>query len=188
MYVIRKKEREDILQELMVEEQKEALERRHREEIEKQIRQRIEVRESLTEQLKEKEDRCRQEAIEDGKYKQQLLDKLAEDEKLEQMSAQKKRMKMLQLRRDIEQMMIDRRQQRAEEMQRLIRLKEQEDQQMKNRSVGGLNKCIRIFAFRNKIIEEERIRLLKTHVKNLVGYLPKGLLKPNDLPHLAGVI
>ncbi|KAH1028580.1 hypothetical protein HUJ05_001922 [Dendroctonus ponderosae] len=68
---IRKKEREDILQELMVEEQKEALERRHREEIEKQIRQRIEVRESLTEQLKEKEDRCRQEAIEDGKYKQQ---------------------------------------------------------------------------------------------------------------------
>lgn len=59
------------------------------------------------------------------------------------MSAQKKRMKMLQLRRDVEQMMIDRRQKRAEEMQCLIKLKEQEDQQMENRSVGGLNLLIR---------------------------------------------
>lgn len=71
------------------------------------------------------------------------MEKIAEDEKIEQMSAQKKRMKMLQLRRDVEQMMIDRRQKRAEEMQCLIKLKEQEDQQMENRSVGGLNLLIR---------------------------------------------
>lgn len=38
--------------------------------------------------------------------------------------------------------------------------------------------------FRRQIIEEERIRMLKEHVKNLVGYLPKGLLTANDLPHL----
>lgn len=60
---------------------------------------------------------------------------LAEDEKLEQMSAQKQRMKMLQLRRDVEQMMADRRQKRAEEMQLMIKLKEQEEQEMEYRFV-----------------------------------------------------
>lgn len=58
---------------------------------------------------------------------------MAEDEKLEQMSAQKRRMKMLQLKRDVEEMMTDRRQRRAEEMQLLIKLQEQEDEEMAKR-------------------------------------------------------
>lgn len=41
-----------------------------------------------------------------------------------------------------------------------------------------------IIFYRQKIIEEERVRMLKEHVKNLIGYLPKGVLKSNDLPHL----
>lgn len=62
-----------------------------------------------------------------------LLERMAEDEKLEQMSAQKRRMKMLQLKRDVEEMMTDRRQRRAEEMQLLIKLQEQEDEEMAKR-------------------------------------------------------
>lgn len=58
---------------------------------------------------------------------------MAEDEKLEQMSAQKRRMKMLQLKRDVEEMMTDRRQRRAEEMQLLIKLQQQEDEEMAKR-------------------------------------------------------
>lgn len=170
---VKQREREDILMELMLEEQKEELDRRHKEDLEKQIRQRLEIRESLTAQMKDREEKRRQEAAEDAKYKEQLLAKLAEDQRLEQMSDQKKRMKMLQLRRDVEQMMVDRRQKKAEEMQLMIKLKEQEDKEMEDR---------------RKIVEEERIQLLKEHVKNLVGYLPKGLLRPDDLPHLGSDI
>lgn len=40
---------------------------------------------------------------------------------------------MLQLRREVEQMMIEKRQKHAEEMQRLIKLEEQEKQEMEER-------------------------------------------------------
>lgn len=56
----------------MQEEQKETLERRHREEVEKQIRQRIETRESLSKQMDEVAERRRQEAREDAKYKDEV--------------------------------------------------------------------------------------------------------------------
>lgn len=59
----------------------------------------------------------------------QLIAKLAEDERVEQLSAQKKRLKMLQLRKDVEQTMIERRQKRAEEMQRIMRLLEEEEKE-----------------------------------------------------------
>lgn len=52
------------------------------------------------------------------------------------MSQQKKRMKMLQLRREVEQMMLDRRQKHAEEMQLAIKLDEQEAEEMEKRLVG----------------------------------------------------
>lgn len=54
------------------------------------------------------------------------MNELAEQAKLDQLSDQKRRMKMLQLRRDIEQMMIERRRKRAEAMQLLHKLEEQE--------------------------------------------------------------
>lgn len=57
----------------MLEEQREAAEERYRQDMEKQIRQRLETRESLALQLKEKEERLRQEAAEDAKYKEQVL-------------------------------------------------------------------------------------------------------------------
>ncbi|KAJ8930364.1 hypothetical protein NQ314_016842 [Rhamnusium bicolor] len=119
--------------------------------------------------MEEREAKLREEAAEDERYKEQLMVKIAEDEKVEQMSNQKKRMKLLLLRRDVEQMMIERRQKRAEEMQLFIKIKEQEEYEQEKR---------------RRIIETERIRMLNNHVKNLIGYLPKGLLKPEDLPHL----
>lgn len=58
---------------------------------------------------------------------------MSEQAKLEQLSEQKRRMKMLQLRRDIEQMMTERRQKHAEEMQRLMKLEEQEKEEAEQR-------------------------------------------------------
>lgn len=63
------------------------------------------------------------------------MQELAEQAKLDQLSEQKRRMKMLQLRRDIEQMMTERRQKRAEEMQLLLKLEEQEKQEAEQRLV-----------------------------------------------------
>lgn len=40
------------------------------------------------------------------------------------------------------------------------------------------------FFFRQKIIEEERIRMLKQHAENLIGYFPPGVLRPGDEEHL----
>lgn len=38
--------------------------------------------------------------------------------------------------------------------------------------------------FRKRLIQEERIRMLQEHAQNLIGYLPKGILTPEDLPYL----
>jgi hypothetical protein len=34
------------------------------------------------------------------------------------------------------------------------------------------------------MIEEERLRILKEHASSLIGYLPRGVLREGDLPHL----
>jgi hypothetical protein len=34
------------------------------------------------------------------------------------------------------------------------------------------------------VIEGERLRLLKEHASNLIDYLPPGILREDDLPHL----
>lgn len=56
----------------MQEEQQEALERRHRDEIETQIRQRLETRASLSRQMEEVAERKRQEARENALYKEEV--------------------------------------------------------------------------------------------------------------------
>jgi hypothetical protein len=37
---------------------------------------------------------------------------------------------------------------------------------------------------RKHMIEEERLRILKEHAGNLIDYLPRGVLREDDLPHL----
>ena len=43
----------------------------------------------------------------------------------------------------------------------------------------------RLENYRRRIIEEERIKLLKEHATKLLGYLPKGVIRDeSDLNHL----
>ncbi len=83
---------------------------------------------------------------------------MAERDRLEQLSAEKRRMKMLEHRREIQCLMEKKRQ----EMER--RRQEEEAAQAERQ---------RREDFRRRIIEEERIRLLQEHAKPLLGYLPK---------------
>lgn len=59
--------------------------------------------------------------------------KMAEDQRLEQLSAHKKRLKMMQLKKDIEEMITVRRQKRAEEMTNLVKLREKEQLELNER-------------------------------------------------------
>lgn len=64
-----------------------------------------------------------------------MIAKVAEDERLEQLTAQKKRIKMLQLRKEVEQAIQERRQKRAEEMQLITKLLEAEMKSNEDRCV-----------------------------------------------------
>lgn len=87
-----------------------------------------------------------------------MLSKFAEDDRIEQMNAQKRRMKQQEHRRAVEQLIDDRRAQFANDRAR--ELQEREEQEALER-------------LRLQIIEEERKRLLQEHASKLLGYLPK---------------
>nr|CAD7418522.1 unnamed protein product [Timema poppensis] len=99
----------------------------------------------------------------------ELLAKFAEDDRIEQLTAERRRLKVIEHRRAVERELEERRARRAEEMRKLIRLAELEKEEEKARL---------------RLIEEERLRMLKEHATQLLGYLPRGVLREDDLPHL----
>lgn len=60
------------MQNLREEELKDEEERKYREVIHNQLRQRLEMRETLTDQIQEKQKKLRKEAEEDARYKQEV--------------------------------------------------------------------------------------------------------------------
>lgn len=91
-----------------------------------------------------------------------MLEKFAADDRIEQMNAQKRRMKQAEHKRAVEVLLEQRRAQMAVEKQR-----EQEEKE-----VGA-----KMEAYRRQIIEEERIKLLREHADKLLGYLPRGVIR-----------
>ena len=87
-----------------------------------------------------------------------MLAKFAEDDRIEQMNAQKRRMKQLEHKRAVEKLIDDRRAQFAANKQQDLEIRHEEEMLEK---------------LRQQIIEEERQRLLKEHASKLLGYLPK---------------
>lgn len=87
-----------------------------------------------------------------------MLAKFAEDDRIEQMNAQKRRMKQQEHQRSVEKLLADRRAQYAREREAEMEAKREE---------------IRLEDFRKQIIEEERQKLLREHAKKLLGYLPR---------------
>ena len=87
-----------------------------------------------------------------------MLAKFAEDDRIEQMNANKRRMKQLEHKRAVEDLIENRRVQFAADREREVAERQEEE---------------RMEAFRRQIIEEERQKLLKEHAMRLLGYLPK---------------
>ncbi|PKU47954.1 hypothetical protein llap_1737 [Limosa lapponica baueri] len=104
----KREELEQIRQELYLEEQEETERKKEMAEIEKRIRQRLDLRQTYEEQFALK--KILQQAMreEEEAFRQQMLAKLAEDDRIEQMNAQKRRMKQLEHRRAVEKLIEDR--------------------------------------------------------------------------------
>merc|ERR1712087_289999 len=107
-----------------------------------------------------------EEKKEEDAFRAAMLDKFAEDDRIDMLNAQKRREKQIEHRREIERLLEDRRarfeDERAKEMQEQI-------------------DAARVADIRRQIIEEERKRLLAAAAKNLgLRHLPKGVLS-NEL-------
>lgn len=86
------------------------------EEMEKKIRQRLMLQQTFQEQMAFKEMRRQEEREEEEAFRQKMMDKFAEDDRIEQMNAQRRRMKQLEHRREVEKLIEDRRRQRKAQM------------------------------------------------------------------------
>jgi hypothetical protein len=96
-----------------------------------------------------------------------MLDKFAADDRIEQMNAQRRRMKQLEHRKNVDALLEERRNRMAHDKQKELDERVQAEQ---------------LEAYKRNIIEEERVKLLREHATKLLGYLPKGIIRnENDL-------
>ncbi|KAF5897764.1 integrin alpha-11-like, partial [Clarias magur] len=151
-------EMERVREELYLEEQEEAARQKEIKDMERRIRQRLELQQTYQEQLAFKQLRLQAEKDEEETFRQMMLAKFAEDDRIEQMNAQKRRMKQQEHKRAVEKLIEERRRKYLADKER-----EAEERAMEQERE----------AQRRQIIEEERLKLLKLHATQLLGYLPK---------------
>ncbi|XP_029431180.1 meiosis-specific nuclear structural protein 1 isoform X2 [Rhinatrema bivittatum] len=147
------------------EEQAEAARLKEIEEMEKKIRQRLELQKNFHEQMAYKHFEKKKAKEEEEAFRQAMLAKFAEEDRLEQMNAQKRRMKLLEHKRAVEKLIEDRHLEFLAEKERELEERKEEERRE---------------ALRHAIIEDERQKLLKLHASKLLGYLPKGVFKDEE--------
>ncbi|XP_017313838.1 meiosis-specific nuclear structural protein 1 isoform X1 [Ictalurus punctatus] len=163
-----REEMDRVREELYLEEQEEFARQKELEEMERRIRQRLELQQTCQEQLAFKQLRRQAEKDEEEAFRFTMLAKFAEDDRIEQMNAQKRRMKQQEHKHAVEKLIEERR-------QKYLLDKEREAEE---RALEQERETLR-----RQIIEEERLKLLKLHATKLLGYLPKGIFREDDLDH-----
>ncbi|XP_043843451.1 meiosis-specific nuclear structural protein 1 [Dromiciops gliroides] len=143
-------------------EQAELDRKKAQEEIENKIKKREELQRNFAEQMAFKELVLQATREEEELFRQNMLAKFAEDDRIELMNAQKQRMKQYEHRKAIEKLIKERHEQFLADKER-----EFEEMRLQQQRDGGVN----------AIVEEERQKLLREHAANLLGYLPKGVIK-----------
>ncbi|CAF1195530.1 unnamed protein product [Rotaria magnacalcarata] len=165
-----REEQELVRQELYLEEQEQLVRRRERDEMEVRIKQRLELQRERDEQIQFKHLRDGEIKQEEDRFRQQLMAKFAEDDRIEQMNAQKRRIKQMEHKKAVDNLLEQRRRQMTVDKQREV------DERIEGERVEQVRK---------QIIEEERIKLLREHAHRLLGYLPKGVIRDEkDLDYL----
>lgn len=91
-----------------------------------------------------------------------MLERLAEQEKLEQLAREKKRMKEQEHKREVE---------------RLWKIKLEQYRQAKEQEQREVEEKRLIDLWRIRIVEQEKERILKEHANNLTGFLHPDLIE-----------
>ncbi|XP_052901275.1 meiosis-specific nuclear structural protein 1-like [Anopheles moucheti] len=157
--------REDMLQELYIAERNEKEETKRQSELEDQIRKRIAIRLDLEKQLVENNCQRELQTEEEKRFQQQQIEMWAERDRIDMMSNEKRRRKMMEYRRNVQELMEDRRKRRMEDVKSSMEQEErQKQEELRNQ----------------EILEEERIKLLKEHATALLGFFPPGVLRETD--------
>jgi len=156
----------DYLRNELYQEEYEAQIRQREKEAEmKRIADRAEMLRAYEHQMALKEEKMRIEREEEERIRQQLLAKFAEDDRIEQMNQQRRRMKVQDHKREVERLIDMRRAMYDEERSKEREIEEALSEGEKKRAV---------------IIEEERQRLLKEYARELKDFLPKGTLETEN--------
>ena len=100
--------------------------------------------------------------MEEEIFRKRMMEKFAEDDRIEQMNAQRRRMKMQEHKREVERLM-----QEKKDLYNMLKEKEMQE------AAAYEAKEHR----RAQIIEEERQRLLKEYASKYKEFLPKGVLQ-----------
>ncbi|XP_073815014.1 meiosis-specific nuclear structural protein 1 [Musca autumnalis] len=166
-----KEKREDLLLSLLVEERKAKEDIKYRQMLEKQIEERAKLRTELETYRSEMAiQKQRKFAEEERKMREESMRQMAERDKLDQLSDERRRRKIMEHNRALKEMIEQRRQKRADEIAQRI---------------GEFETLLRKEKERDQCIDEERIRMLQSIPVELLRYLPSGVLKPSDREHIS---
>lgn len=101
----------------------------------------------------------------EGEFRRMMMEKFAKEDKLEQLAQQKRRMKELEHKKEIERMWLER--------LNAYRLQKEREQEEFNRAMGNKK-------WEEEQIQREKEKLLKQHLPNLEGFMPKQLAKMSN--------
>lgn len=155
---------------MKIEEVRELDEQKLRHEMEIELRRRIETRLMLDQQRQDNQVRFMHEQEEDRLFFLETMKVLAEKDKLDQLSNERRRQKMMDHRREIQELLEQRKNNRVEEVAGKLRVRAMEEREEQRRE---------------ELIEEERIKMLKEHAAALIGFLPRGILRESDRQFLS---
>ncbi|XRB25121.1 meiosis-specific nuclear structural protein 1 [Pseudoscourfieldia marina] len=157
-----KEEMEELLNELHFQEQEEKYVQKERDAREKKERERQEMMQANAYLKELRQQRLAQEHEEEMLFRKHLLEKFAEDDRIEQMNAQRRRMKMEEHKREV---------------QRLWEEKQARFNAQREAEMAEMAAALARDERRADIVEAERQRLLREHAARLAEYLPKGVLQ-----------
>lgn len=158
----KQEEIEELRQELLEEELKADFRQKELDDLAKRQKQMAELKAAADEAQNLRAERIAFEKKEEDEYRRQLMEKFAEDERLEQLGYQKRRQREREHRKQVEQMIAERRCLRAQEKE-----KDQHVLDCFNQETTR----------RQSLIDSERLRLLKQHGPEIIGFIPRGVIK-----------
>lgn len=165
----KKLEREVLLQDLYAFEMSEKEDEITRKKIEQQFRKRIETRLALERQLMEQYYIAQKKIQTDKEFKDEQMNLMAERDRIDQLTNERRRQKIIDHRREILEMLEERKVKKAQDLAESVKIQQLHEKEEQRKQ---------------EIIEEERIKMLKEHAETLVGFFPPGVLKKTDSVHL----